>query len=72
MMDGNLLLVWSEDENDETINDALRRLTGFSLIAFKSGGTSKVKPGEALVVWTHGDYVLRDYHNKASEIWRKK
>lgn len=63
-------LIWSEDENEETLADAVRRITGLSLLAFKQSGTV-VQNTKELRVYLCGEFKLKDYSGVASEIYKK-
>lgn len=63
-------LVWTEEENEESIGDAIRRLTGFSLPMFKQAGVI-VQQSQDVTIYLCGEYKLKDFKHAASEIYKK-
>ncbi len=63
-------LVWSEDENEESLNDAIRRLTGFTLPMFKQAGVV-VQTNSEVTIYIAGEYKLKDFKGLPSEVYQK-
>ncbi len=63
-------LIWSEDENEETLNDAVRRLTGLSFPVFKQSSVI-VQNNKELKVYLCGEFKLKDFTGLASELYKK-
>lgn len=64
-------LVWSEDENEESLGDAVRRLTGLAYFPFRHAATGKRDERNEVTSYSYGDFIFMDYDRKASEIHRR-